>query len=603
MPFSRPLFAGLLPGALLSLVALPAQAGNVDAPTLDPLVVTATLGVKTQGESLSSVTVIDEQTIRRQQPREFKDLLIGQPGIDVTGNGSFGKNTSVFMRGTGSESTVFLIDGVRLRSATAGSPPWQYFPPEMIERVEIVRGPRSTLYGSDAVGGVIQAFTHSPADGRRGWVQAGGGSFNTQAYSAGVSGVEGRTRYSVSASHRDTDGTEILAGEGDKGFRNSSGLVSLAHRFDNGGEVGLVVLRAEGNTEFVGGETDFVVQTVGMRLDTPVSDYWRSRIQFAESADEQDNQQGSSTSRFYTKTRSARWENLILAGPHQLIAGGELLVDQVKSSTAYDESSRTNAAVFAQALLNFEPVDLQFSARADDNQAYGRQETGSVALGVAMDDHHRFRVSYGTSFRAPTFNDLYFPGFGNPDVQPEKGGSLEVGVGGQFTNWFWDAVIYQNDVKNLIAFTNVGGVFAPFNVAEARIRGAELSGGFNWHDWTLRASGAVLDPRDRETDNRIRRRSGKQLRVDLDRQLGQFDLGGSVKAQGYRYDDAANQIRLPGFAIVDLRAGWQLTPQWSTRLTVENALDKNYSTARHFSGRNYINAGRMAMLSVRYDFD
>lgn len=589
----------------LPLVFLPVSSAAADdevvVSALDPIVVTATLGPQTRGESASSVTVIDEQAIERLQPQTFEELLVGQPGIDITSSGSFGKNTTVYTRGTGSESTVFLVDGIRLRSATSGSAAWQYFPPQMLERVEIVRGSRSNLYGADAVGGVIQAFTHSADSGREGWVQAGGGNFNTQEYVAGTAGTEGRTTYSLSASHLETDGTAIVEDGEDKGFRNTSGLASVAHQFDSGGEAGIVVMRAQGNTEFEGGDTDFAIQTFGVRLEAPLSDYWRTRIMLAESLDEQETRNDYGDSVFDTKTRSARWENQISAGRHDYILGGEILVDEVESTTDFEESSRTNAAVFGQALLNFGPMDFQLSLRADDNEAFGREETGAIAMGVDMNRNHRARVSYSTSFRAPTFNDLYYPNFGNADLKPETAGSVELGLSGNYTLWFWDAAIYQTDADDLIVFTTINGQSAPFNVNEARIRGAELTAGLELDAWTLQAAASVTDPRDRQTDNRIRRRSAKQFRVDADRDFGRISLGTSVKGQGYRYDDADNEERIAGFVTWDLRAKWRIGNHWTTNLTVDNVLDKEYATAQRFDGTAYIAAGRTAMLTIRYD--
>ncbi len=595
-----------VPALLLSgfpLTFLPLSTVSADdtgtMPELDPIVVTATLGPKTRGESDSSVTVIDSEAIERLQPQTFGELLVGQPGLDITSSGSFGKNTSVYTRGTGSESTVFLVDGVRLRSATSGGAAWQYFPPQMIDRVEIVRGSRSNLYGADAVGGVIQAFTHRAPTGQEGWVQAGGGNFNTQEYIAGAAGTEGRMKYSLSASHLETDGTAIVEDGEDKGFRNTSALASVAHQFDSGGEAGVVLMRAQGNTEFEGGDTDFAIQTLGFRLDTPISDYWRSRILLAESLDESDNRDTFGDSTFDTKTRSARWENQISAGRHEYIVGGELLVDEVDSTRNFDETSRTNAAIFGQALLNFGPTDFQLSLRADDNEAFGREETGAVAMGVDLDRNHRARVSYSKSFRAPTFNDLYFPGSGNPDLKPESAGSVELGVGGQYAHWYWDAVVYQTDVDDLIVFDLAR--FAPFNVAEARIRGAELSAGLEVDDWTVQAAASVTDPRDRDTDNRIRRRSGKQFRVDVDRAFGRVSLGTTVKGQGYRYNDVNNEERIAGFVTWDLRAKWRIDNHWTTNLTVDNVLDREYATALRSSEVAYIAAGRTAMLTIRYD--
>ncbi|MEP1213387.1 MAG: TonB-dependent receptor [Marinobacter sp.] len=597
------------------LVFLPVSDASANeegaARELDPIVVTATLGPRTVGESLSSVTVLDEETIRRQEPAEFKDLIGGQPGIDVVTNGSYGKNTSVYTRGTTNDSTVFLVDGVRLRSATSGGAPWQYFPMELVERVEVVRGPRSALYGADAVGGVIQAFTLDPERGRKGWVEAGAGNFDTQKVSAGASARTDSTRFSLSGLHKETDGTEIVEDGEDKGFRNTAGVGRVVHELPGGGEAGVVMMQSEGNTEFDGGNTDFLIRTVGFQLDAPVSDYWNSSIQLSESADEQDNFRDAGDSFFNTKTRTARWENTFTAGVHELALGGELQADEVDSSTEFEEDSRTNAALFGQLRLNFGPSDLQLSLRGDDNEAYGRQETGAVAFGHSFDRSHRVRVSYGTSFRAPTFNDLYYPletfSFGgsyagNPDLEPEEGSSVEIGFSGRYDIWYWDAAIYQLDVDDLIDLQSDGGDIRPVNVNEARIRGIEMGTGLRANEWDLAVNLTLMDPRDRETDNRLRRRSQQSLRVDVDKSLGAWSFGGTIQASGYRYDDSENEERLPGYATLNLRAGWEFARDWNARLTLQNVTDKQYSTALRFDGAEYVAAGTAGFLSIRHDF-
>ncbi|UYG08742.1 TonB-dependent receptor domain-containing protein [Halomonas sp. M4R1S46] len=567
---------------------------------LDPLVVSATLSPRTTSESLASVTVLDEAALRRQDPKAITDILRAQPGVDVTTNGSFGKTSSVFLRGTGSESTLLMIDGIRLRSATTGGPAWQFLDPRMFERIEVVRGPRGSLYGADAVGGVVQLFTPEGEDGPSPSITLGGGSFDTRHLGASLSGAEGGTRYAFSASHFDTEGTEVVEGEGDKGYDNTTGFARLSHTFAGGGEVGVLALRARGNTEFVGGDTDFVQQVAGVYGELPVTEAWTSRLTLSEARDESDNTDAFGDSVIDTLTHTARWENSLEVGPHELVAGVEASRDEVSGTTAFTEDSRDNVAGFAQALMDFSPLSVQAGLRHDDNEAFGEEVTGSLALGYDLDAHHTLRASYGTAFRAPTFNELYWPGFGNPDLDPERSGTVELGLRGQFGKGFWDLAVYRTEVDDLIANTLVDGRFAPFNVDEARIRGVELATGAEVLDWTLRAALTYVDPEDRETGNRLVRRASRSLRLDADRALGDWTLGGSLIAQGHRYNDAANDERLPGFGIVNLRAGWQFAPLWSTRLTLENVFDRDVVTARDFSGRDYLNAGRAAFLSVRF---
>ncbi len=604
---SRGLAAFALAALPLAIAAADPQPDIIAEPqSLNPMVVTAALAPRTANESLASVTLLDEATLRRQDPASLTDLFRGQPGVDVTSNGSFGKTSSVYLRGTSNSQSLLMIDGIRLRSATLGGPAWQFLDPRMFERAEIVRGPRGSLYGADAVGGVVQLFTPEGEEGApQPRVSVGGGSFNTQRYSASLAGGSGGTRYYVAGSRFDTDGTPVREGGDDKGYDNTSGLVRLSHTFDGDAKVGLLALRARGNTEFdsfgAPAETDFVQQVAGVYGELPITDTWRSRLTLSESRDESDTLDAFGFSVFDTQTRTARWENTLGFGVHELVAGAEYSEDRISSTNVYDETSRDNAAVFAQGLLDFSPFAVQASLRYDDNQAFGEEVTGSLVLGYDLDRHHTLRASVGTAFKAPNFNDLYFPGFGNPDLNAETSETLELGVRGQYRTLFWDLAAYQTDIDDLI--TNVdttgdGWVDTPQNVAKARIRGVELAAGAEIDDWTLAAALTYIDPENRSginEGNRIQRRASQSLRLDVDRELGEWSLGGSWIAQNHRYDDAANQERLAGFGLVNLRAGWDFAPMWSTRLTVENALDKEYETSR-----DYINAGRAAFLSLHF---
>lgn len=607
---SRGLAAFALATLPLAVISHTAQAQNAsddadDTPQrLNPLVVTAALAPRTSDESLSSVTLLEEATLRRQDPTSITDLLRGQPGVDVTSNGSFGKSSSVYIRGTGNEATTLLIDGIRLRSATAGGSAWSYLDPRMFERAEIVRGPRGSLYGADAMGGVVQLFTPEGGGEPAPRISLGGGSFDTQRYSASLSGAEGGTRYHFAASRFDTDGQPVRRGGDDMGYDNTTALARMSHTLDSGAELGVLALRARGTTEYDESgslaTTDYVQQVAGIYGELPITDSWRSRLTLSEARDESVNHAYDSI--LDTQTRTARWENTLSAGAHELIIGAEYMNDSVENSDTgfgpYDVKERDNKAVFSQALLDFSPVAVQASLRFDDNEAYGEEVTGSLALGYDLDTHHTLRASYGTAFEAPTFNDLYWPGYGNPDLEAETSETFELGVRGQYARWFWDAALYQTDIDNLISWQQMGE--PTINVPTTRIRGVELSAGAEIDDWTLSTALTYTDPEDRSTGNRLPRRASQSLRFDVDRELGEWSLGGSWVAQNHRYDDAANQNRLGGFGLLNLRAGWEFAPMWSARVTLENALDKEYTTAKFFDGDDYINAGRSAFLSVHF---
>ncbi len=603
----------------ISLAALPvavaAQSETEEADKLDPIVVTATLGPETTGESLSSVTVISKEDIERLQPTEFTELLRGQPGVNLVSSGSYGKATSIFLRGAGSSGTVLLLDGIRLRSASAGIPPWQYLPPELMEKVELVRGTKSSLYGADAVGGVIQAFTLEPEADRQAWVGLTGGSHNTQETSAGIAGREGRNSLVLGGSYADTDGTSLREGGEDKPFRNTGGLAKISHSFDQGGGAGLTMLQSEGNTEFEGGETDYMIRAMGLYLEAVASDYWRTRIQFSESRDEQETF-GSYPSVYDTLYRSARWENTLTAGVHEFVIGTEVSVDELDTTETVNEDSRTNTAVFGQARLNFGPTDVMMSLRSDDNEAFGKEETGGLALGYRFDQAHRGRLSYASSFRSPTFNDLYLTSSyysGNPDLDAETGEMVEIGVSGHYERWFWDIAVYQNDINDMITYVSdpVTYVGTMANVDRARIRGVELSSGMETDSWSLNASVTYSDSENRSRGsnrgNHLARQANKSMRLDVDRLFTDWSVGASLIAESDRFNDAANTSLMPGYGTVDLRALWNFYPGWSLGFKVDNVLDQRYATSQGFDSVtyesfDYLAAGRTYMATIRYDF-
>jgi len=568
----------------------------------DSVVVTATRTERRLEESLASISVVNQEAIRRQLPRQLGELLRGRPGVDVVSNGPYGKVTGVQLRGTSGSQTLLLIDGIRMGSATSGGASWQYLPPRLLERVEILRGPRSSVYGADAIGGVVQAFTPEGEKGFSPWAELAGGSFNTLEGGAGFSGGSDSTRYSIGASHFDTDGIALKPGGERKGYDNTSFLGRVTHDFGGEVELGATGLRSSGRSDYIGGKTDFVHQAMGLSLEAPLGEHFDIRLSASESRDEADDvRTGGIASQFDTRRRSLRWENVARFGEHEFVLGVDRLEDRIESTTAYTETHRDNTALFAQATFGFGPASLELGGRHDDNSTYGSETTGSIAGGWRFDESHRLRISAGEGFHAPTFNQLYFPGFGNPDLEPERSSSIEAGFSGHYQRWYWDAVGYRSRIDNLIETIFADGVYLPRNVAEARIRGAELALGANLGPWDMSLALSYTDPENRQTGNQLRLRAREALRLEIDRHLGDWQLGATVVAQGARYNDANEQERLGGFGLLNLRAGWQFARSWHLRLTIDNALDKHYVTVRDsFSGFDYQQPGRNFLISLRY---
>lgn len=582
-----------------------------DAQTLETVQVTASRISQTVDETLASVTIIDREEIERLQPQQFTDLLEGRAGIETSQNSAFGKTSSVYTRGTSSDHTLLLIDGVRMGSATTGGASWQFLPPEEIERVEIVRGPRTSIYGSDAIGGVVQVFTR---EGRKGPPKVnafvGGGSFNTWETGVGVAGGTENTNYSLSVSHFETDGINVQDGVGDEdrdGYDNTSLATKVSHRLDNGIEVFGSILYSEGESEFDSTEgddyTDYVHAAIRAGLRLRLTDRWDTELSVSHSRDENDRYtDGSFASQYDTKRDSVDWLNEIFLTDHLLLTAGlDAREDRIDvddpgflGAEEYAETSRYNVGGFGILQADLGRHLLEGSLRYDDNEQFGSKTTGQMAWGMQVAEAWRLRASYGTAFKAPTFNELYHPdiGFfrGNPDLDPEESETFELGARYSVEPGYLDVSIFETRVDNLIA-----GFAPPENVEEARIRGLEIEGGYERGQWLSRASLTLLDAEDRETGNELPRRSPVTARFDLDRQFQRFSAGGSVIAKSRSYNDRNNDIRLSGYGLVNLRASYQIAPEWQLQASVKNVFDKDYETAL-----GYNQPGRAAFVKLRY---
>ncbi|MCG5529907.1 TonB-dependent receptor [Halorhodospira halochloris] len=602
----------LLAGVAAGLGATSASAEMRLAVTdLETVVVTPTRTAQTVDQSLSSVSVIDRDEIDRQQPRQVSDLLQGRAGTSLTTSGPFGKNTSLFMRGTNSDHTLLLVDGVRMGSATTGGASWQYLPPSEIERVEVVRGPRSSIYGADAIGGVVQVFTREGEEGPpRVNVFTGGGSFNTYEYGAGVAGGTEDTRYSLSAGHFHTDGINVqddVGDDDDDGYTHTTASGKVSHWFTPSVEVFGNFFYAEGESDFDADDWDVdpprpyssahneftqVALRGGGRVS--ITNYWQTEISFSQSRDESDTYYENELDGYFeTRRDMASWHNEFELGRDlDLAVGADWREDHVDSTTDFDEDSRYNIGAYQVLTAWLGSHQLQGSLRYDDNEEFGDHTTGQLAWGWQVTDTWQTRASYGTAFKAPTFNDLYTPGAGDPDLEPETSESYELGIRQSGQHYYWDLAVFQIEIDDLIDWVGEWPDSRPQNVDEARIRGAEAEIGAEWEEWQLSGAYTYLDHEDRETGNELRRRPNHSARLDIDRELGDFSFGATGIARGRSYDDT----RLSGYGLLNLRTSYAFTPEWSLRGTLENALDKDYEMAD-----GYNQPGRAVYVSIHFE--
>jgi vitamin B12 transporter len=604
-------------------IAIPGVAlADGAAADLDPVVVTATRTPIALEDSLAPVQVIDRADIEASQALSLMDLLRGRAGVDIVNQGGLGKLSSIFLRGAGSSQVLVLVDGVRVGSATSGLAAIQDLPPAQIERIEIVRGPASSLYGADAVGGVIQIFTRQAGPGLAQDLSLGGGSHGLRQASAGFSNRGERGWLAVHGAWQDSDGIDACRGsaalfagcyvdEPDRdGYRNTSIGVRGGYALGDTVSVEGQVLHAASRnwydgSAYAGNLSDNRQQVAGGTLA------WRpdARVTVTarvgrneDDADvywdaSHDVRQRVPVAVYDTRRDTASLQGDFAATADQLLSAGvDWQRDHVDATTAYDESSRRNTGVFAQYQGRFGAHQLQASVREDDNEQFGHHATGTLGYGFAFGPGFRLTASAGTGFRAPTFNDLYYPGFSNPALKPEKSRSANLGLAQYGQGWNWSFNAYRTRIEDMIGYD---GAYNIVNIDKARIRGAELAGAVKLAGFDVAAQASWTDARNDSDganhDNWLTRRARAGGRVDVDKAFGPLRLGITANGTGHRFDDAANSVRLAGYGTVDLRVEYALTPAWTLQARAANVFDRDYETVAWYN-----QPGREYQLTLRY---
>lgn len=590
---------------------------------LPTVVVTATRAPSLVDQTLAEVTVIDRPALDRLAGRTFSELLAQQPGVQMATNGGLGQASAVFMRGTESRHTLMLIDGVRYGSATVGTPIWNNLPLESIDRVEIVRGPLSGLYGSDAVGGVVQIFLRNGHEGLHPSANVTVGSNRHGQLGGGVRFGQGDWDGSVNAQYTRTDGfsaTNSRASFGfnpdDDAFKQTAATLQLGLRLPGQWRTNVHAVYSDGRNHFDDGlgadsNAQMLTQVLSWSATGPVMPGWRSTVRVAQSSDENDTLVSAggafNLGPYKTEQLQLAWENNIATalGNVQLLA--ERLRQKVgKPGVPYPVSERSINALAAGLTGQRAAHTWQANVRRDENSQFGAETTGSVAYGYDLSSAWRAAGSLGTSFVAPSFNQLYFPDFGNPNLQPERGTSGEIslrwlGLGQQLR-----VAYFENKLRGFIATTGTSSLNSTaVNIPRTEIKGWTLSHEAQWSALTTSASYDYTDPRNKDVRSNgvlgsnynklLPRRAKNSLKLAVDWMAGAWSLGGTVLAAGERFDNLANTNRLGGFATMDLRADWRFAPGWSLGLRLNNLADKIYETSK-----GYNQAGREGFVTLRY---
>lgn len=583
-----------------------AQTAASGVPALDEVVVTASRMPQAQADVLGDVTVIDSETLRRAGQDSLAEILARYHGIEFSTNGGPQTVTGVNIRGAGSSHTLVLLDGVPLNTATSSLASVQALPVAAIERVEILRGAASSLYGSNAIGGVVNIITRPEArQGTQARASIGYGSQATARTSAAVSGGDGGWRYHLAGSaerSRGFDATETatMGHNPDRdGYRNYSVNGALGYDWAAGQNLEMHFLKSRANGQIdydnlrTPGADDKAVTTlesVGIASRNRINRFWHSTLRYAYTLDRNETLSLDNNTVISTRQNQFAWENtltldenqsLMLAYEHltQRVHGDLEVFDPVTKQTFpanYDATRRHNNAYTGIYTGRLGRHHLQANLRHDRDSQFGGTTTWGLGYGFDLTPNLRARVAANTGYQAPDFNELYYPGMSNPDLKPEKSRNLEAALEYADERLSLGLTVYQNKIRDMITMTWPN---PPLNIDAATIRGVTLTGRYAFGvSSAVWASADFLNPRDDATHAQLPRRAKRILRIGAEHRIGPWLLGTDYTHVGKRYDNLANTQKLDAYGLWNLSVGYDFTPQVSARVRWNNILDKRYAT-------------------------
>ena len=603
---------------------------------IDNVIVTASRVNESLNTTLHDVSIINREQIERAGQSTLVEILQMQPGVEITNNGGAGKAAGIFMRGTNSGHVLVLVDGVRLNSATAGTTTFENLPVALIDKIEILRGPATSLYGQDAVGGVIQIFTKKGNGKPQFYANVGYGSYNTKTAEAGVHGAIGDTQFAIGVSSLDTDGfssykTNDINFNDNDSYRNLSETGSLSHKITNGHELGLQFLHSKGKTRFdnrfnifafdpaFSDNAEMTQHSYSIYSKNQITPNWLSTLKVGEGYDEQVTFAApsfftpQSRSVYRTKQHQWSWQNDIELPLGAITLAYDRLEERVKSTSTFDNNARNNDGYYLGYLVGLNNHTIQANYRSDHNTSFGTNDTHGLAYGYRFNDNWRAKASYGTAFKAPTFNDLYTPftdfggGFsyqGNPNLKPETSRNKELSLSYSHDATEVSATYYHNVIRNLILGSQGIAADTATNLGSATIEGLTLAGSQLLDNWQLGGSIDVQSPRNNDTDNQLIRRAKQHASVNLNYSLGAWRWGVESITSSKRYNDPANQLSIAGFTTFNLTTDYQINQDWKLQARLNNVFDKDYALAYDGNpktdGLVYNTPGSNLFVSIRW---
>ena len=558
---------------------------------------------------ISSAAVFDLAEIEATQADDIPALIDAVAGINFTDSGGRGSATSVFVRGNSNSQIIVLIDGVRVGSATLGAAALNSYPIEAIERVEVIKGPYSGLYGADAVGGVVQLFTKKSAEGN-GSISATVGDDSLQEFSLALNAKGDNYSIHFAAQTEETDGidrTSISSGGNDDtdGFEEDAFALGAEVSFSKATNASLNILVSDNLVEFdntfgddpgLMTENETFSSALNITHNFTDSVRWTNTLGFNE---DESVTNGAFPSEFTTERDSFGSElGLSLDANSSLTLGVDYYEENIESSNDFPVTDRDNTGAFVQYSFHSNAYSFAGSFRYDDNSAYGSDTNVSLAGAVGLGKSVRLSASYGTAFVAPSFNFLFFPFFGNPDLVPEESENFEISLSGANSGFDWRVSAYQTDVENLFSFDP--NTFLAENIGEAEIEGVELTVSKDWADWLISFNADFLSATNVDTGIELDDRAEQTLRLSASRDWGKYSLRFDVKNESDRFDQGGT--RLPSYTLFDVSATYSFSDFVKLSANVDNLFDEDYTVNLISATDSFNTEGRQAKVTLRVSF-
>jgi vitamin B12 transporter len=605
-----------LAAAAGAVMVLCSAAAAAQSASMSTTVVTATRTETKLDETLADVRVVTEEQISNSGGRSLAEILQRFAGVQMSSNGGRGNTQSVYIRG--SKQVILLVDGVRFGSATAGDPSLQSLPLEQIERIEVVQGPASALYGSDAIGGVIQIFTKQGKGQKKALLPYASATWGSGGYkdaSGGFSGAQQGWNYSLNVARvvdpgfSSTNAKSSYYNPDKDKFNQTSLTAALGYAFNDAWRLDANFMQSDSYAESDNGLSkqswvDADAGTRALKLSGVVSNAWKTHLSVSRSFDKQWNRDRTiatgflDSSTFNTTQDEYKWGNEIKTPVGVVIAGLERLEQNITSTTKFDQTKRTTDAAFVGINGSQGAHSWQANLRRDDNSQFGSYNTWGIGYGYQLLPSLRAYASRGKSISAPTFNQLYYPadpvwgGGGNPNLKPEEGKNTEIGVNWEIAGHELKFARFDNKVRNLIVWGSTVE-----NLDQARMKGWSLGYHKSVNTWRFAATYEYLDARDSQGVRITRRLPKEQATVSVDKTLGAWKLGANALYVGKRTDSVfgVGAVDLKSYTSLDMYAEYQFTRDWALQARIANLTDKVYETAYGYNQR-----GRAGFVTLKW---